>query len=311
MLLRLNPESDLSIAAQLLRDGDLVAFPTETVYGLGADAARDDAVAGIFAAKDRPSFNPLIAHVADAETAWTLAQPNDSARALAAAFWPGALTMVLPLRPSAPVSKLVTAGGDSLALRVPAHPVAQDLLRAFGGALAAPSANPSGRISPTTADHVAQGLGDRIAAVIDGPPCDVGVESTIVDLRGTPRILRAGGLPTEALETALGMPLATAGSEDKAPAAPGMLSSHYAPKGSVRLNATQASPGETLLGFGPVKSTITLSESGDLREAAANLFACLHKLDNQGATQIAVAPIPNHGLGRAINDRLARAAAPR
>lgn len=310
MFLSLDPKKDLPRAAQLLHAGALVAFPTETVYGLGADACNDTAVAGIFAAKDRPSFNPLIAHVADADMAWSLVQPNAQARALARAFWPGPLTLVLPLRAGAPVSKLVTAGADSLAVRVPSHPVAQAVLRAFGGALAAPSANPSGRISPTTARHVADGLGARIAAIVDGGPCTVGVESTIIDARARPRLLRAGGLSDEAVEQVLGQPLA-APEPDAAPRAPGMLSSHYAPRGTVRLKAQTARPGEVLLGFGPVQGALSLSETGDLTEAAAQLFARLHELDAMGADRIAVAPIPDHGLGRAINDRLRRAAAPR
>lgn len=297
-------------AAVILRRGGLVAFPTETVYGLGGDARCDRAVARIFDAKGRPSFNPLIAHVADADTAWTLAHPTEAARTLAARFWPGALTMVLPMRDDAGVSPLVTAGGDSLALRVPAHDTARRLLRAFGGPLAAPSANPSGRISPTVAAHVLDGLDGRIDGVVDDGACAVGVESTIVDLRATPRLLRAGGIPAEALAEALGAPLAVGG-DDATPVAPGQLSSHYAPRGRVRLNATSAQKGEVMLGFGDVPGDLTLSAGGDLTEAAATLFARLHDLDAMGADRIAVAPIPDHGLGLAINDRLRRAAAPR
>lgn len=299
----------LARATAILRQGGLVALPTETVYGLAADAGNDAAVARIFEAKGRPAFNPLIAHVADADAAWRLAAPTAQARALAAAFWPGALTLVLPLRAGAPVSKLVTAGGDSLAVRVPAHPLARNLLAGFGGALAAPSANPSGRVSPTEAAHVIAGLQGRIDAVIDGGSCPVGVESTIVDLRAAPALLRAGGIPAEALEAALGAPLARPAGG--AIVAPGMLASHYAPRGRVRLNAAAPRPGEVMLGFGAVAGDLTLSAAGDLREAAASLFARLHDLDAMGAQQIAVAPIPDTGLGRAINDRLRRAAAPR
>lgn len=308
----LTPDAQgIARAAALLKIGGLVAFPTETVYGLGGDAASDAAVAGIFEAKGRPQFNPLIAHLPDAAAAWDLAVPKVEAERLAAAFWPGALTLVLPLRPDARLSKLVTAGADSVALRVPAHPVARALLAAFGGALAAPSANPSGRVSPTRAAHVLDGLSGRVDAVIDGGACEVGVESTIVDLRGAPTLLRAGGIPVEALEDALGQPLAAAVKPEGALPAPGMLSSHYAPQGQMRLDATEAAPGEVLLGFGPVAGDLTLSASGDLHEAAARLFACLHQLDAMKADRIAVAPIPETGLGRAINDRLRRAAAPR
>lgn len=310
MFTMFDPETDLPQVAQVLRAGGLVAFPTETVYGLGADAGNDTAVAGIFSAKNRPGFNPLIAHVADADAAWELVQPNDVARALAQAFWPGPLTLVLPLRPGAAVSKLVTAGGDSLAIRVPSHPVARALLQQFKGALAAPSANPSGRISPTTAQHVRDGLAEQIAGAVDAGATNVGVESTIIDVRTTPRLLRAGGIATEAIERVLGVPL-TQAPDSAAPAAPGMLASHYAPRGAVRLNATAPEPGETMLGFGAVPGVLNLSPTGDLTEAAARLFACLHELDAMQADRIAVAPIPDHGLGRAINDRLRRAAAPR
>ncbi|RYG90444.1 threonylcarbamoyl-AMP synthase [Loktanella sp. IMCC34160] len=302
----------LARAAALLGAGGLVSFPTETVYGLGADARDDRAVAGIYAAKGRPSFNPLIVHVPDLDAAERFVIFNREARMLAQAFWPGALTIVLPVWDSAGISKLVTAGLDTLAIRVPDHPVAQGVLRAFGGPVAAPSANPSGRVSPTTAAHVLSGLSGRIDAVVDGGACAVGVESTIVDCTGSPRLLRAGGLPSEAIEACLGKPLEAGPiSEDLAPKAPGMLTSHYAPQGAVRLNATVAEQGEVMLGFGPVAGDLSLSESGDLTEAAARLFECLHRLDEMGAERIAVAPIPDHGLGRAINDRLKRAAAPR
>ena len=300
----------LQAAAAVLTNGGLVAFPTETVYGLGADARVSRAVADIYAAKGRPSFNPLIAHVADMDAARKLCVFDDTADRLASAFWPGALTLVLPLRADAGVSKLVTAGLDTLAVRVPDHPVGSALLRAFGGPVAAPSANPSGRISPTTAQHVYAGLDGRIDAVVDGGACGLGVESTIVQCGTVPMLLRAGGIPVEALEACLGGPI-TLAAADGPLTAPGQLASHYAPQGVIRLNAETALPGETLLGFGPVAGDLTLSASGDLIEAAANLFNCLHQLDAMQATQIAVAPIPAHGLGLAINDRLTRAAAPR
>ncbi|MEO1638025.1 MAG: L-threonylcarbamoyladenylate synthase [Pseudomonadota bacterium] len=300
----------LARAAQLLGQGRLVSFPTETVYGLGADARNDGAVAAIYAAKGRPAFNPLIVHLPDMAAAERYCIFNHDAEVLAGAFWPGALTLVLPLRPGGGVSKLVTAGLDTLAVRVPDHPVAQGLLAAFGGPVAAPSANPSGRVSPTTAPHVLAGLEGKIDAVVDGGACAVGVESTIVGCVGAPTLLRAGGIPAEALEACLGRPLAQAANTET-PNAPGQLASHYAPKGKVRLDAPSAREGEVLLGFGPVDATLNLSPAGDLTEAAANLFAHLHALDAMGATAIAVSPIPDHGLGQAINDRLRRAAAPR
>lgn len=297
-------------AADILAAGGLVSFGTETVYGLGADARNDAAVAGIYAAKGRPSFNPLIVHVLDRVAAETYCEFNDDARALAVGFWPGALTLVLPLRAGAAVSKLVTAGLDTLAIRVPDHPVAQGLLGRFGGPVAAPSANPSGRISPTTAAHVIAGLDGKIDAVIDGGACGVGVESTIVSCVGHPALLRAGGIPAEALTACLGKTLLMPDDPDT-PQSPGQLASHYAPQGHVRLNATTVTDDEVLLGFGHVTATLNLSPKGDLTEAAARLFDCLHQLDAMGATRIAVSPIPDHGLGRAINDRLKRAAAPR
>ncbi|MCB1339827.1 MAG: threonylcarbamoyl-AMP synthase [Pseudooceanicola sp.] len=307
--LRLAPDQT-DRAAALLAQGQLVAFPTETVYGLGADATNGQAVAGIYAAKGRPSFNPLIVHVADTAEAQDHVDWTDTADRLAAAFWPGPLTLVLPLREGHGIAALVTAGLPTLAIRVPAHPAAQRLIRAFGGPVAAPSANPSGRISPTTADHVLAGLGDRIAAVLDDGPCPVGLESTILGLHGdAPVLLRPGGLPAEALEAALGQPLAVA-TADAPLTAPGQLASHYAPAATVRLNATAPRPGELFLGFGPMPCDLNLSASGDLTEAAAALFTHLHALNAQGKP-IAVAPIPDTGLGRAINDRLRRAAAPR
>ncbi|MEL7127673.1 MAG: L-threonylcarbamoyladenylate synthase [Pseudomonadota bacterium] len=302
----LDPTPDgLAAASDLLAAGRLVAFPTETVYGLGGDARRADAVAGIYAAKGRPSFNPLIVHVADMAHAERIAVFGGRARELAAAFWPGPLTLVLPLRDGHGIASLVTAGLDTVAVRVPAHPVARALLHRFGGPLAAPSANPSGAISPTTAAHVTAGLGGRIAAVIDGGACAVGLESTI--LGGDPlTLLRPGGVPTADIEALTG-PLASAGPQITAP---GQLASHYAPAASVRLDATTARRGEVLLGFGPMPCDLNLSETGDLTEAAARLFDALHVLDATGHP-IAVAPIPDTGLGAAINDRLRRAAAPR
>ena len=298
-------------AAALLGAGGLVAFPTETVYGLGGDARNDRAVAGIFDAKGRPRFNPLIVHLPDLAAAEAIAVFDDRARAVAQAFWPGPLTLVLPLRPGAGLSELVTAGLPTVAIRVPAHPLAQALLRAFGGPLAAPSANPSGKVSPTRASHVAEGLSGRIAAILDGGACAVGVESTILGLDGPPVLLRPGGIPAEALEAMLG-PLSTGGDAAK-PSAPGQLASHYAPAAALRLNAGAVAPGEILLGFGPGPAALNLSPSGDLVEAAAGLFHLLREADRLAGPggHIAVAPIPEKGLGRAINDRLRRAAAPR
>lgn len=302
-------------AAQILGTGGLVAIPTETVYGLAGDARSDHVVARIFAAKNRPQFNPLIVHLPDIEAARKIALFDANAEALAQAFWPGPLTLVLPLRPDAGLSPLVTAGLDTVALRLPAHPVARALLRAFGGPVAAPSANPSGRISPTRAAHVLAGLSGRIEAVLDGGPCAVGVESTIVGLDGPATLLRPGGLPTEALEAALGHPLVIGGNDTQKPTAPGQLASHYAPAAGVRLQAQTPLPGEIWVGFGAHcdGARLNLSPSGDLVEAAANLFHILREADDlAGPTGvIAFAPVPDHGLGRAINDRLRRAAAPR
>lgn len=297
-------------AAKILRGGGLVAFPTETVYGLGADARDGRAVARIFQAKARPAFNPLIVHVASLKMAQQIATFDDTAQRLAAAFWPGPLTLVLPLRPEAGLSPLVTAGLPSIGLRLPQHPVAAQLLAAFNGPIAAPSANLSGKISPTTAAHVAGGLSGRIDAILDAGPCDVGLESTIIGFDPVPTLLRSGGLPIEAIEACLGAPLATH-TPTKTPNAPGQLSSHYAPTAPLRLNAKTKRAGELKLGFGPDdQADLNLSPSSDLVEAAANLFHHLHQLDSQNAP-IAVAPIPHKGLGIAINDRLTRAAAPR
>ncbi len=297
-------------AAVLLRQGALVAFPTETVYGLGGDARSDLAVARIFAAKARPRFNPLIVHVPDLAAAREFAVFDARAEAVAAQFWPGPLTLVLPLR-EAGLSALVTAELGSVALRVPAHPLAQALLREFGGPLAAPSANPSGRVSPTRAGHVLDGLAGRIAAVLDGGACAVGVESTILGLVDRPQLLRPGGVAVEALEAVLGWSLPLGGSAER-PNAPGQLASHYAPVSAVRLAAVDVRAGEVRLGFGAGVCDLNLSASGDLVEAAANLFHLLRQADALAAGRgIAVAPVPEIGLGRAINDRLRRAAAPR
>ena len=310
------PDPDgLAAAAALLRKGELVAFPTETVYGLGGDARSDMAVARIFEAKGRPRFNPLIVHLPDLEAARAIARIGPEAERLAAAFWPGPLSLVLPLRAGSGISDLVTAGLDTVAIRIPAHPVAQALLRAFGGPLAAPSANMSGKISPTRPEPVTEGLGGRIAAVLDGGACAVGLESTIL-LPDPPTLLRPGGIPAEALEACLGGPLATGGDAAK-PTAPGQLSSHYAPGAQLRLLARAPEPGEVWIGFGRdcAGADLTLSAHGDLVEAAANLFATLRAADAlaaaRGTARIAVAPVPETGLGRAINDRLRRAAAPR
>ncbi len=308
----LAPDADgIAEAARLLAEGRLVAFPTETVYGLGGDARSDTAVARIFAAKGRPSFNPLIVHLPDLAAVETVAVVSPRARDLGRAFWPGPLTLVLPVIEGA-VSPLVTAGLPSVAVRVPAHPLAQALLRAFGGPVAAPSANPSGRVSPTRAEHVLDGLSGRIAAVLDGGACAVGLESTILITDPEPLLLRPGGLPVEALEAALGLQLQAAGDGAK-PTAPGQLASHYAPAARVRLDATQAGPGEVLVGFGPVAGALSLSTTGDLVEAAARLFHVLRQADRLAGPggSIAFAPVPETGLGRAINDRLRRAAAPR
>jgi len=308
-ILSANPEG-FERAAEIWRAGGLVALPTETVYGLGADARNDLAVARIFEAKGRPKFNPLIVHVASITQAQELVVWNDLADRLAAAFWPGPLTLVLPIKKETGLSPLVTAELPTLAVRMPANPVAQKILAAFGGPIAAPSANPSGKISPTSVDHVRSGLSGRIEAILDGGTCDVGLESTIVGLSDGPTLLRPGGLPREALEAALGAPMAIYTAADPL-VAPGQMTSHYAPGAAVRLNATSKNEGEVLLGFGAVECDLNLSASSDLREAAANLFHHLHALDALNADGIAVSPIPNQGLGVAINDRLKRAAAPR
>jgi len=307
----------IEIASACLKAGGLVAFPTETVYGLGADATQGEAVARLYAAKGRPAFNPLISHVTGLAAARKLARFNPDAERLAAAFWPGPLTLVLPRLPDCPVSDLATAGLDSIALRVPAQRTARALLEAFAKPVVAPSANRSGHVSPTDAKHVLADLRNRIDLILDDGPCPVGVESTIVALLEEPTLLRPGGLPRADIERVLGRPLRAperAVNED-APLAPGMLASHYAPKASVRLNVREPREGEALLAFGPAPAfsgpVLNLSPSGDLIEAAAKLFSHLRRLDAAGVTAIAVMPVPNEGLGEALNDRLARAAAPK
>jgi len=304
-------------AVRCLTAGGLVAFPTETVYGLGADAGNGEAVARLYAAKGRPTFNPLIAHVGDSERARALGHFSNAAEKLAAAFWPGPLTLVLPKLAGCAVADLALAGLDSIALRVPAHPVARALLAAFGKAIVAPSANRSGHVSPTSAAHVLADLRGRIDLVLDGGACAVGVESTIVACLDEPALLRPGGVPREEIERVLGRALADAPVSETAPLAPGMLASHYAPKTKLRLDAEIPRDGEALLAFGPsipvesTHATLNLSPRGDLIEAAANLFSYLRALDAAGAQTIAVMKVPNEGLGEAINDRLVRAAAPK
>ena len=298
-------ETGLARAAALLKAGELVAFPTETVYGLGADATDDVAVAKVFEAKGRPSFNPLIAHVPTLKAAERIGCIPEAARVFLQNGWPAGLTLVVPLRPEAGISRLATAGQDTIALRVPHAALACDLLERVGRPIAAPSANPSGRISPTRAAHVLSGLDGRIAAVIDGGETEAGLESTILGFdEAGPVVLREGAVAVpETLRRQTDL------SEGAAPNAPGMLTSHYAPKGRVRMNVTDPQSDEWLIGFGRGKCDANLSAQGDLREAAANLFALLHEADDK--PRIAVAPVPDTGLGRAINDRLRRAAAPR
>ena len=313
---RILPANDANIleAASLLRDGALVAFPTETVYGLGANALDDRAVAKIFAAKERPRFNPLIVHVPDREEADELVAFNPLASALADSFWPGALTLVLPRRQPSPLAQLVSAGLPTAAVRSPAHPIARALVEAAGVPIAAPSANRSGRVSPTRAADVAEDLQGRVEIILDGGPCPMGIESTVIGFDGErPILLRPGAVPRTAIEKVLGPLGGAAGGVIQSP---GMLASHYAPRARLRLNASEVRPGEALLAFGPdvpprASFIHNLSPSGDLVEAAANLFHMLRSLDRTGADIIAVMPIPNRDLGEAINDRLERAAHPR
>jgi L-threonylcarbamoyladenylate synthase len=305
-------------AAALLAEGGLVALPTETVYGLAADATNPVAVARIYAAKGRPSFNPLIAHVADADAARRQGLFNAPALALARALWPGPLTLVVPIAPACTVCDLARAGLATVGLRVPAHDAARAVLAALGRPVAAPSANRSGHVSPTSAAHVLQDLGGDIDAVLDAGASRIGVESTIIAcLGGAPRLLRPGGVTREAAEAVIGRALADGTASADTPIAPGMMASHYAPRAGLRLDAGAPAPGEAWLGFGPdpdlaaAVASLNLSPSGDLVEAAANLFGFLRTLDAARPRRIAVAEIPRRGLGEAIHDRLARAAAPR
>ncbi len=313
----LNTNKDaIAAAARCLAAGGLVAFPTETVYGLGANASNGEAVARLYAAKGRPTFNPLIAHVSDIAAARRVVQFNEAAERLANSFWPGPLTLILPKQLNCGVSDLALAGLDSVAIRVPAHETARTLLQAFGKPIVAPSANRSGHVSPTSAAHVLSDLRGRIDMVLDGGACNVGVESTIIRCLGEPVLLRPGGVPRQAIERVLGHPLAVQITpDDETPLAPGMMTSHYAPKARLRLNADTPREGEALLAFGPAPAcdtlTLNLSPRGDLIEAAANLFSHLRALDASGTSTIAVMKVPHEGLGEAINDRLARAAAPR
>jgi L-threonylcarbamoyladenylate synthase len=313
-------EATAGMAARCLARGGLVAFPTETVYGLGADALDAGAVARLYQAKGRPSFNPLIVHVRELNDARQIARFEPNSMALAEAFWPGPLTLVLPKNQGCRIADLATAGLETVAIRVPANEVAREILRAFGGPIVAPSANLSGHVSPTTAAHVQQDLAGRIDLIIDGGPVEVGIESTIVGCFEVPMLLRPGGVPKEKIERVLGRMLAeppqgTEGDTGQ-PLAPGMLASHYAPHTRMRLNASSIEPGEALLAFGPddvtgvetARAVMNLSPRGDLTEAAANFFSYLRALDTQGARVIAVMPVPHHGLGEAINDRLRRAA---
>jgi L-threonylcarbamoyladenylate synthase len=307
-------EGTIADAATALRRGALVAFPTETVYGLGADATNGLAIAALYAAKGRPSFNPLIIHVTQMEAVAALARVTPVAERLGAAFWPGPLTLVLAKRPDCPVVELATAGLDTIAVRIPGHPVAHALLRAANLPIAAPSANRSGHVSPTTAAHVEADLGDRVGMILDGGPTPLGLESTVVDATGPePIVLRLGAVAREDLSNVLGRPIAVAGGDPSQPASPGMLARHYAPRAKLRLDARDVRPGEALLAFGaPVPQhegpMINLSAAGDLAEAAANLFSALRALDASGVSAIAVMPIPELGLGEAINDRFRRAA---
>ena len=302
------PADDAAITAamELLRSGQIVAIPTETVYGLAADASNADAVAKIYAAKGRPDFNPLIVHVADQSAAENLAEFSPMAHQLAQAFWPGPLTLVLPLRSDADIAGAVTAGLPTIAIRCPAHPVMQALLKKTGLNIAAPSANKSGGISPTRAEHVLAGLGGAVPMILDGGPCSAGLESTIVAVRDNGwQILRPGPVTAADIERVLGTsPLAASGDNIEAP---GQLASHYAPSKVVRLNAIQPEPGEWHIGFGAIEGNDNLSASGDLAQAAANLFDALHRADASAALSISVAPIPHEGIGVAINDRLQRA----
>jgi len=310
-LIRKVTKTSIFSGGQLLARGNLVAFPTETVYGLGANANDSRAVAKIFAAKNRPSFNPLIVHLSDQDEAYRHAVLNRSAKALADAFWPGPLTLILPRHERCGISPLVSAGLDTVALRVPASADARRLITAARIPIAAPSANLSGRLSPTCAEHVAKQLKRHVSLILDGGPCDIGLESTVVDVtKNIPVILRPGGLPSERIEQAIGQKLLTDNGTSTDIKSPGMLVNHYAPSLALRINAQNPRPGEVFLGFGKdvINADLNLSPTGDLLEAAANLFAYLHRLDSMPAKGIAVMPIPTEAIGWAINDRLKRAA---
>ena len=303
----------------LICNGELVAFPTETVYGLGADATSDLAVAKVYAAKGRPGFNPLIVHIPNLEAASDFAELSDDATALANAFWPGPLTIILPRKTEGPISELATAGLDTVAIRCPDHPIALSLLQKCARPIVAPSANHSGHVSPTSAAHVAEDLGDELAMIIDGGPTKIGLESTVITLAAKPEILRPGAISMSEIEKVIGRPLRTSDASDldeNKIISPGQLASHYAPNARIRLNVTNVNADEALLAFGPnpvihACPMINLSPDGNLIEAAANLFAGLRTLDKSGCATIAIMPIPDKGLGEAINDRLKRAAAPR
>ena len=303
---------EIETAVELLQKGDLVAFPTETVYGLGADATNDKATALIYEKKGRPSFNPLIAHVNGIQMASLYVEINALAEKLMTTFWPGPLTLVLPRKKDCVVSLLASAGLDTLAVRCPKNKIALDLITTFGKPIIAPSANKSGRISPTTANHIIEDYGNDAPFILDGGPCQVGVESTVLLCTSeTPAVLRYGGLAVEDIEEVIGKVIRPE-KDENAPHSPGQLKSHYAPHLPLRMNAFEALEGEALLGFGNApKADLNLSETEDLTEAAANLFSMMHQLDNPRYTGIAVMPVPERGLGLAINDRLKRAAYPR
>lgn len=314
-----NP-ANIRTAADVLRRGGLVAFPTETVYGLGADATNAGAVARIFEIKGRPAFNPLICHVGFVSQASKLAEFSDLTATLASEFWPGPMTLVLPKSDDCPVATLATAGLNTIAIRVPANEIAHELLATVGKPVAAPSANVSGQISPSMAEHVYASFGDKVDYLLDGGATEIGLESTILGVTGDlVHLLRPGGLTVEDIKKRTGIAVRIADPDPDQPLAPGQLESHYAPRAALRLEADEVETGEALLGFGPdlpvgfetASQFLNLSEGADLREAAANLFDFIHRLDNSGVETIAVVPIPEKGLGLAINDRLRRAAAPR
>ena len=302
-------DKNIAKAARLIREGEIVAFPTETVYGLGADAYNPKAVAKIFEAKNRPTFNPLISHIADIAFLKDYAETDERVKALAEKFWPGPLTMVLKRKQFVESLDLACAGLPTVSVRMPNHPVALELIRKSATPIVAPSANRSQSISPTTAKHVEHSLGDNVPMILDGGACGVGVESTIIDLTSNDIVLlRAGGIPMEEISTFLNEPVLISGGNPSLPSSPGQMLKHYAPKYETRINVTQPDEDEFMIGFGDIDGHLNLSKSGDLREATANLFAFMHKAEEQTKyTKIAIAPIPMMGLGRAINDRIKRA----